>query len=260
MAIVLALLVVASGCAERSTAERAPAARGEVAKPGTALAYAHSVRISLESGLIAERIEAARMACASDEFGVCSMLEFEQAADDYLSSRLVVRIVPAGVEPLIALAGAGGEIESNATSAEDLAEEVADTSRQKDRLELQMARLLEFQGRKDLTVSDMLTIARELAMVETQLADLVRTDAHQQRRIETNLLTIRFSSNTSESSWSQVPEVLSEMSDSLAEGTADAIETVVYALPFLVIWFPLLLILRLIWRWAIRAPEKRQAP
>ncbi|MBF3217682.1 hypothetical protein HKT45_41070, partial [Pseudomonas aeruginosa] len=80
------------------------------------------------------------------------------------------------------------------TRAEDLAQAVADTRQQRERLQREYQTLQQYQGRKDMSVGDLLALAKEIAAVEAQLADNAQAGAQQQRRIATNLLTLSFSS------------------------------------------------------------------
>ena len=81
------------------------------------------------------------------------------AAQDLASGEVKVRIAPKGAEPLIAMAGEGGKLQSRNTRAEDLAQAVADTALTKARLEKEHARLLSYQDRKDLKIEDLMAIA-----------------------------------------------------------------------------------------------------
>jgi len=156
-----------------------------------------------------------------------------------------VRIVPIGVEPMVGLASRNGSIESRRTRAEDLAVVVADTARQEERLELQRSHLLDFQGRKDLAVGDMISLAHELASVESQMAELHRTADSLQRRIETNLLTLDLGMDRSATRWPGIGDSFSDFLDSFADGTSEMIGTPAFGFPFVIVLFPL----ALVWRW-----------
>lgn len=248
--LLAALALVASGCSEKkSPTESDTQLTGEVAKAGSLLAYEHTIDVSTTKDMIEPRVAAIRSACIEAKFGACNLLASEVSSGEYHSSgRIVVRVVPEAVEPLSAMASEGGEVGSRSTRAEDLAVVIADTAREEEQLERQRATLVEFQGRKDLAVSDMLSLASELASVETQLAELTKSQSIQQRRLETNLLTISLSARRDKSSWSSVPESLSEAMGSFGEGTAEAISTIAFSLPFLLLAFPLALLWRFFWR------------
>ncbi len=101
--------------------------QGETGKPGTALAYEHRVGIRLPAARIDAQLAASRDACNSERFGQCDVLAIEQRGGIGHYAELTVRIVPDGVEKLVAAAAEGGTLESRQTRAEDLAQAVAVT-------------------------------------------------------------------------------------------------------------------------------------
>ncbi|MDQ4189246.1 DUF4349 domain-containing protein, partial [Pseudomonas aeruginosa] len=96
--------------------------QGETGKPGTALAYEHRVGIRLPAARIDAQLAASRDACNSERFGQCDVLAIEQRGGIGHYAELTVRIVPDGVEKLVAAAAEGGTLESRQTRAEDLAQ------------------------------------------------------------------------------------------------------------------------------------------
>ncbi|HRQ65607.1 MAG TPA: DUF4349 domain-containing protein [Xanthomonadaceae bacterium] len=242
-----AIILAVVGCSDKRTMEPGIAVHGESAKPNAFLAYEHTVLIAYADDIVAARMAIVRDACVEERFGACSVLLFNVTAGERAHGALSVRAAPEAVEPLVALAGEGGRIGSRETRAEDLARAVADTSEQRQRLELNHGRLLEFQARSDLSVGDMLTIARELASVEAQLQQLARTAAEQQRRIESNLLTMRFSVDSRTSRIGRIGDAFDGVLDSAADGVAEAVEWLAFGLPLLLVAFPVALLWRLLW-------------
>jgi hypothetical protein len=254
-AVVLLAVVlnVLPGCSKKAVqSASAPVVTGEQSKAGAFLAYEHKIRVDLKENTIAARVEAVREACVSERFGACSLLSVEQSSGNYPHGEIAVRIIPAGVEPLVKLASEGGSVGTRTTSAEDLAETVADTARERELLTRQRVRLEEFNARKDLSVTDMLALSKELAAIEVQGDALEKEMAQQRRRIETNRLTINFAVPYVESGGSRIGEAFKALWSSLVEGVVDALAYLGYGLPFLVLGFPLLLILRWAWRKATR--------
>lgn len=256
MTILLAgALCGAPGCAKKAVnagSAEAPLA-GEQAKAGSFLAYEHTVRIDLDEGAIGGRVDAVREACGSERFGSCSLLSAELKSGRHIGGEVVVRIAPAGVEPLVRFAADGGAIQSHTTYAKDLAQVVADNARQRELLTRQRAKLEEFQARKDLAVADMLALTRELASLEVQLDAVEQQSAQQRLHIETNRLAIQFRATDESTQESRVFAALKGLWGSLNEGLADAVEYAGYVLPFLLLGFPLLLVLRWLWRRATRS-------
>lgn len=263
MAIVPKVLLVvalfaAAGCAKKSvSAAGADAPIADQGKAGAFLAYEHTVRIGLDADAVAKQVDAVREACASERYGACSLLSAQVDSGTRIGGEVAVRIVPAGVEPLVKLAAEGGAIRSSATRAEDLAQPIADNERQRSLLSHQRAKLEEFQSRKELAVADMLALARELAALETQIDAAEQESAQQQRRLETNHLTIQFLADNASTQESRVVASMKNLWASFNDGLADAVEYAGYLLPFVLLGFPLLLLLRWLWR---RATRPRRTP
>jgi hypothetical protein len=222
--------------------------------PGAMLAYTHDIRIELPAAQILERLSAAREACATARFGECHILKIKQGG--YASS-LTVRVLPAGVEPLITLAGEAGKITSRNTSAEDLTEAVKDNQQKQAHLDAYAKRMDELSQRADIKVSDLIELAREQASVQQQREALLQESAQQQRRIDTNLLTIDFFEANASSPWRHLFDDL--LDRQLAGGIGDALKLLAYGLPFLLLFFPVALLWRWVWR-RVTGRGKKAAP
>lgn len=261
LSLLLALTALA-GCSPSERESGGGAAfQGEASKPGTFLAYEHQVSIHLAAENVAPRLAAAREACNDGRFGTCDLLAIEQSQGGYRAGQLVLRIVPEGVEKMVALAAEGGELESRNTRAEDLAQAVGDNARTRERLERQYKTLEEFQGRKDLAVADLLALAREMAELEVQLAATNQEAAQQQRRIATNLLTLDFTTDQQRPSrLSRIGDAAAGLLDNATEGTAQALEMLGYGIPFVIILFPLALLVRWLWRKSTRRGKAAAQP
>ena len=162
--------------------------------------------------------------------------------------------MPAGIEPLVNLAAHDSTVGSRETKAEDLAEAGADTARNSEMLTRQRSKLNEFEARKDLSVTDMLTLSRESASVEIQLEGLTKAAQQQQRRIETNLLTLNFRADREASHWSRVGAAFSGSFDQMTEGVVAVIESIGFGLPLLLAAFPV----ALLWRWSWRRVTRKR--
>lgn len=251
------LLAALAGCSDKGgESSGAAALQGESNKAGSYLAYEHHVGIELPGERITERLAATRQACLDERFGACSLIAAEQSSGQYPRGELTLRIAPGGVEKLTALAAEGGEQVSRLTRAEDLAQVITDNRQQHDQLLRQQQTLQQYQSRDSLTVADLLALARELAAVEVQLQALSQEATQHQRRLDTNLLTMSFSSAHERSRLGLIGDAASRLLDNLAEGTAAVIEFVGYGLPFLIILFPLALLLRWLWRRITRNPAR----
>lgn len=244
----LVIILTLAGCAKKVTESHQSPVDGEVDKSGTELAYEHTVSVAVAGSELAERMKSVQGACADERFGKCRLLRFDESRGRYASGIVTVRVEPAGVEPLVALASTNGTISSRETRAEDLSVVVADTSRQREQLAAQRIQLDEFRNRKDLAVADMIALAHEVVQVESNLADLDETSSGLQNRLDTNLLTLQFRASEKDSNWAHLGESISNSLDSFIDGTSEAIEMIAFGFPFLIILFPLALLWRWLWR------------
>ena len=219
---------------EANYSTRAPSASAE-RRPNSGekamLAYEHEVEIRLDADKIAPKVKAAKQACETGQFGACLVLGVSQSGGRYPRASLRVRAEPKAIEPLIA--GAGGDIGDRSTRAEDLAVAVRDNTLLRSRLSKQHARLLEFQGRSDLKVADVIALSEQLSKVEAELEAAEREGAIHKRRIETQLLNIAFSPHVSEAGRSEVAIAFGDTGRVMASSTAGVIRVVAGLLPVL---------------------------
>jgi hypothetical protein len=252
----VALLLACSfslGCSNKSLVEGAVTVEGEAADPAAALAYEHRVSVSVGKEDVGPRMQDLRSACGEQRFGPCELLQFEQQQDEWPSGTLVLRVPPDAVESLVKLAAQSGTVGGRSTVAHDLSRQVADTGRDLQTLEARRAELVAFRERKDLAVADMLALAREIAAVDTSLAEARKQAATHERRIATNLLTLHWTSHAEQSAWSAVVEALEGSGDTAIEGLAEAISYFVWLIPVLLLAFPIALLWRALWRRATGA-------
>ncbi len=234
MLLVLAL----AGCSNREHAAASAGTAGAVASPeGASLAYEHDVEIQLEASQIGERVKRVADACQASRFGDCAVLQVGQQGGEYPSGSIRVRIAPKGVEPLIGLAGEGGDVASRNTQAEDLAQQVADTALTKARLQKEHERLLAYQEDKTIKIADLLVVTQRLSEIEAGLEQANKDAANQRRRIDTQLLTMRFQAPAGQRSRSEIGEALRDFGATLTTSVAFVIRAVAALLPVaLVAW------------------------
>lgn len=235
---------VAGAPMARETAKAAADAEGGIA---SYLAYEHTVGISLAADAMAPRVEALQAACDDGRFGECVVLNVWQQGGDHPGASLGMRIVPAGVEPMIALASDGAELGSRSTRAEDLAVVVRDNALTQERLGKELERLREFQARRDLAVADMIALSERMASAEAQLEAAERQAAQHRRRIDTQLLTFNFSATRTQEAQGEVSRALRDFSGILASGTAWTIRAAAFLLPLAAVLAVLVFLFRA-WR------------
>lgn len=261
--ISLLLLCMLAACKKEAVVSPGAGAPEGVAgissKAGGFLAYTHTVGFEVDPDSIAGRIAALQSACNEERFGACSVLSMESTSGRAARGSIAMRVVPAAVEALVKLGGEGTQFSTRQTSAEDLADAVADVSDSRDLLTRQRAKLLEFSERKDLAVSDLIALSENLAAIDSRLQLLAQESAQQRRRIETNHLTLNFASNLE---WEDESDFsLSGLWDTFASnfeyGIDGAAEYAGFLLPIVVLFFPLALLWRWAWRWATRSTRAK---
>ncbi|HZW17766.1 MAG TPA: DUF4349 domain-containing protein [Luteimonas sp.] len=208
------------------------------------LAYEHQVGVVLPADEIEPRMQAAKAACENGRFGACVVLDARTRSGDRPNASLGMRIVPAGVEPMIALAARDARLGTRSTHAEDLAVQVRDNALVQNRLRNEMARLQEFQQRRDLAVADMIALSRQLAEAQAQLDAAEREGAQHKRRIDTQKLTLDFRPPSAESGRGEIGQALRDFGGTLASGIAWTIRAMAFLLPVLVV----LAVLVALWR------------
>ncbi|WP_369969192.1 DUF4349 domain-containing protein [Stenotrophomonas rhizophila] len=245
------LVLGLAGCAARNHGEAADAAgsAGALASPeGAMLAYEHDLDITLDAAGIAPRVKQIAEACQSARFGDCAVLQVGQQGGEYPSGSVKVRIAPKGVEPLIGLAGQGGEVASRNTHAEDLAQQVADTALTKARLQKEHERLLAYQDSKDIKLADLLTITQRLSEIEAGVEQADKDAAQQHRRIDTQLVTMQFHTPSGQRSRSEIGQALSESGAVLTTSVAFLIRALSALLPWAVVAWVFAWIGSILWR------------
>ena len=239
-----------------SAVMRAQAAMGDAVaepapEPAAMLAYEHNASIELEADQIAARLQQARDACTGKRFGDCVILNVQQEGGEHASASLGMRMAPAGVEPMIALAGAGARLGSRSTQAEDLAVVVRDNTLVQDRLRKELARLKEFQQRPDLAVADMIALSQRMAEAEAQLQAAEQEGAQHRRRIDTQLLTLHFQPPGGEAGRNEIAQAMRDFGGILSMGTAWLIRAAAFLIPLVLV---IALLVAGVRRW--RAPRR----
>ena len=263
LAVVIVAVATIAGCSNKQEAMRAASFGAEMEmKPVMAaapmdrrqdstLAYEHTIEIETPKELLAARVGVVRDACNADKQNSCTLLEISNsAADDVPHGSVRLRIAPGGVGTLIKLAGEGGKVIDSRTHAEDLAQPLADTERQLALLNLHRQRLMEFMGRKDIGVEQLITVSRELAGVQTQLEEYGSQRANLRRRVDTELLTLSWRAPVTayQSAQTPVADALRSFGANFREAVSQVIVFLAYVLPWLVIIVPGLMLVRWLWR------------
>jgi hypothetical protein len=258
---VVVLLALVAGCAKQSAQAEPEGAAAEVqgarGSPGSQLAYAHQIEIELAADAVLARGAAVQAACEQQAHGACSLLGIQTDGGDRPRAVLELRAVPEAIAPLIAIAAADGTTRSRRTSAEDLADAVAEVADQRAFLDSQRAELVRLLGRRDLAVSDLLALSERVARIDAELHALAQRGREQQRRIETNHLTLTLVSpprDPAQEGWFEDTSL--DLRQSIADGIVNAVDVLTYVLPLLLVGFPIALLTRWAWRRATGAARR----
>lgn len=222
----------------------------------SALAYEHTVTIELGAADIPARIDAMQQTCLAQSAGECEVLNVTQVGGEHPSGAVMVRVVPKGVDSLVEQAARDGEVAERTVEADDLAEAVADNALRRSRLEKEHARLLEFQERPSVKLGDMLKLSERMADVEAQLDQANQQSAQQRRRIDKELLTMRFRPMGVEVGGSAIGDAMGDSLEIAGASTAWLIRAVAAALPALAA----LLCAWMLWRTIRRRGTVRAKP
>lgn len=258
--LLLLLLLLAPAACQRSMPDQAESqvASGSVAGadapevagkavPGDEagmLAYEHSVDIQLPAGEIPSRVDTLQSACHARRFGACVVLNVQRNGGDHPSASLTLRIAPAGVEPMIGLAGAGGELGNRSTRAEDLAVVVRDNTLVRQRLRHEFERLAGFQQRRDLAVSDMIALSKQIAETQAQLELAEQEAAQHRRRIDTQLLNISLQPPRGQVGRSEIAQAFRDFGRTLSTGAAWTIRALAFLIPLALLLAGLFVLVR----------------
>lgn len=253
--LALAALLALAGCGEQPAGEAgyggaAASAKAAAGEDAAFLAYEHDVGVRLPEDEVLARAEAVQRACREARFGACSVLGAQQQGGEHRSASVTVRIAPDGVEPMIGLASAGGTVGSRSTRAEDLAVAVRDNAVAQERLRRELERLREFQQRRDLSVADMIALSERIAAAEAEQEAIEREGAQHRRRIDTELLTVRFEPPRGERGRGEIGRAIEDFGATLALGTAWTIRALAFLIPLGLVAFAVV--------WALRRLRRRR--
>ncbi|WP_088966757.1 DUF4349 domain-containing protein [Vogesella sp. LIG4] len=162
---------------------------------------------------------------------------------------------PPGIRSIVAALGKQATVTNQSTSAEDLAQPIADAGKKLAMLRDYRARLEALRERAGSDVDALIKVNRELAQVQSELESSAGEQAYLLQRVQTELLTVSIGSQEHQAFWKPVSQALAEFGDNLSRGIATAITATAFLLPWGVLLLALLWLgrkLRLRPRWPWR--------
>lgn len=264
---VLALLVMSAlqGCSRPTSVSgemhgmAAPAPAAEIlldgvvggaqqAARGKFLAYEHSIAVDAAEGEVKPLLDKLVAACQADVANQCTLLASGVQGGRESSANVRVRIKRPGVDKLVALAAAGGEVASRNTAAEDLEGPIRDNAKRLDMLRSYQQKLQALEAKSANNVEALVKVSQELASVQSELEAATGTEARLMERVNMDLLNIAIQSRTQRGFWSPVKRSLSDFGSNLSEGIASAVTGVAYLIPWALILLAIGALARKLWR------------
>lgn len=239
---------------------------GTQAEQDVLLAYSHNYGLRLPARALAEVHREHQEACAAAGGNVCRVINatINDPDGERPSGSLDIRARPDWIESFRAgLAGdvseAGGNIQSQNTSVDDLTTQIVDGEA---RLRAQTAlrdRLQTLLETNDGPMADILAVERELSRVQADIDARASVIAALRTRVETSRLTLHYQpiiSQTSPVRFNPIMEALEDFTDTLSEGVASVILFVAMILPWLLLAIPAIFLIR--W-FLVRRKRKKAA-
>jgi len=231
-----------------SQAPGKPAVAAEQQTRGKYLAYEHHATVDAAESDIKPLLDKLVAACNADLANQCTLLASGIEGGRMASARIRVRIKRPGIEKLIALAAAGGEVASRSTLAEDLEGPIRDNAKRLDMLRSYREKLLALESKVGSNAEALIKLSQELATVQSELESATGIEARLMERVNMDLLNISIQSRTQRGFWSPVKRATGDFGSNLSEGIASAITGLAYLLPWMLILFAAGFVVRKIWK------------
>ncbi|WP_429911532.1 DUF4349 domain-containing protein [Glycocaulis sp.] len=242
-----------------------PASGGQAAEEAALLAYRHTYGLRVPAAQLAGLHTAHQDACTAAGGNVCRVINasINDPDGERPSGSLEIRARPDWIANFRAGLGeevseAGGNIQSENTSVEDLTTQIVDGEA---RLAAQTALRDRLQGlleTADGPMSDILAVERELARVQADIDSRASVIAALRTRVETSRLTLHYHpiiSQTSPVRFNPIMQALEDFTDTLSEGVAAVIVFIAVILPWLILLIPAVFLIR----WLLVRRKRKKA-
>lgn len=163
------------------------------------------------------------------------MLNSSLQGGRYQGAQLRLRAATPGVNRLLALAAAGGDLARQQTRVEDLARPVADNAKRLEMLRTYQQKLNELERRPALDADALIKLSKEQAGVQAELEEATGQHAFLTTRINLDILNVEIQSRDQLSFWTPIRRAFTEFSGNLSSGIASTVTGVAYLLPWLLV-------------------------
>lgn len=238
-------MAVAEHAAMPAPKEAPPA---DQAQRGKFLAYEHSATVDAAEAQVKPLLDKLVAACHADTANQCTLLASGLEGGRQASAHLRLRIKRPGVDKLLAMAAAGGELASRNTAAEDLEAPIRDNARRLDMLRSYRDKLLALEDKVGNNAEALIKLSRELASVQSELEAAAGIEARLMERVQLDLLNITIQSRSQRNFWSPVARAMGDFGSNLSEGVASTITGLAYLLPWALIILAVGAVVRKLWR------------
>lgn len=237
--IVLMAVFSLLACAKKEEASSAaPQAKLAAASNESArknfLAYTHTLSIQAKPEGVSSthtRIVEGCKAAGAD----CMLLDSNLSQGEYMSAHVRMRLKPAALKQVFALATSGNTVIEQNTSAEDLALPVQDNAKRLELLASYQKRLLALEQKSGSDLDSLIKLSKEIATVQTELEQAGGEKAQLFSRIDMEVLDINISTGQRSAFWRPIGNALSGFLDHLSSSISAFITASAYLLPWIIV-------------------------
>ena len=248
--IMLLVLFALMGCAKKEgSGAPMPAPSGsKVAEAvNRTLAYEHQITIDTDETNITAVFNASLAACQLAAADFCVVLESRTTGGRYPSAALKFRAKPAGIQKLIGALSQQGHVVSQSTTAEDLGGPIGDNEKKVALLSDYRTKLELLRGRASNEIDALIKVNKELAQVQSDLEALQGTHSNLKRRVDTELLSVSIQSIQRRAFFTPLSDAARDFGPNLSQGIATTITGIAYLIPWTLVIFLIVWIVRKIW-------------
>jgi len=226
-----------------------------------AFAYGHFLQLVMPRSTIDPRFQRARDRCLKDTTFDCTLVSASISMQDdprfpYSSAQLVVLLPHDKVDPyaqslrdpLPGEATSSAELRSQSTQAQNVTQEVEDVGHRVAQLADYRDRLTALSRRADVKVDDLIKIAGELSTTQNNLERFTERQRNVGERSMKERVTISLNERPIFEAAGPILRVWRNGMNSLSESTADALDFLIRATPWVPILFAAAFLLPRLWR------------
>lgn len=226
--------------------------------------YNHALDMIMAKASIEPRYQRALARCEHDAALHCRLEDASlNKTDDGANASFTVAMPHSAIEtfehaleaPVAGEQAGDAKVTSRTTSASNVTQQSGDAARKVAQLKDYRDRLAALAARKDLSVDDLIKVAGELSSAQSALDDAASSQSDIADRVARERLTVSLSERPSAPTVSNpIAEVWHSSMDLLAQSTADVLEFLILAVPWMPVTIGALFLLRWLWRIARRRP------